>query len=163
MRSDDTLTTVETVQNAAFCSIILWHFGQGLQVERIDALPTLPTYFLVLPLILHRPTLEVAMSTHQSSGLGKFVAKLGSERENLYAVHNRAMAMRSLTLESISTGIATLLLSVNYDTALIRSNKAQLPRPTERTRHHFAAAGKLGRWFGRVSEPHIFTLMQVRP
>jgi hypothetical protein len=52
----------------------------------------LPLAFLVLPLVLHRPTLEMINSTRKASGLALFAAKLGEERENLLAVHERALA-----------------------------------------------------------------------
>ena len=73
-------------------------------------LPVLTSFFLALPLVLHGPTMRIIKSTNQSSGLAKFVSKLAEERERLFAVHDRALALRSLTLESVAAGIAAKLM-----------------------------------------------------
>lgn len=132
-------------------------------MEKVGELPILTPFFLVLPLLLHGPTLREIRSTNQSSGLSRFVLKLADHREHLVAVHHRALAMRELTLQSVATGIATKLLHVDYDTAVVRSNEAKPPRPPERLRYHFSSAEKLGRWFGRLPAGHVFSLLKVDP
>jgi hypothetical protein len=77
------LSPVALVQNPAFGSLLLWSFGRAFQAEKIGALPPMTAFFLVLPLVLHGPTLRIIRSTNQSSGLAKFVSKLGEERERL--------------------------------------------------------------------------------
>ncbi|TIO74852.1 MAG: hypothetical protein E5X74_32440 [Mesorhizobium sp.] len=126
-------------------------------------LPVFTQFFLVLPLVLHGPTMRVIRSTNQSSGLAKFVSKLAEERERLFAVHDRALAMRSLTLESMAAGISTKLLSVDYDTAAVRSNEVKPPSPPDRLKHHVASAEKLGRWLARLPSNQGFSLLQVEP
>jgi hypothetical protein len=87
------LTELEIVQNPALGAYVLWRFGVGFQSE--DGRPAaLPLAFLVLPLLLHQPTLKMIKSTQKASGLALFAAKLGQERENLLAVHERALALR---------------------------------------------------------------------
>ena len=78
--------------------------------------------FVVLPICLHAQTIEMLLSTRKNSGLGLFAAKLGETRENLIAVHSRALAFRSLALQSISIGIQASLLSVDYQNATVRGN-----------------------------------------
>lgn len=119
--------------------------------------------FLVLPLTLHRPTIEKISGTYPSSGLGKFVEKFSKEREELLAIHDRTRAMRMLTLGALATGIATGLLEVDYESANVRSLAVKFRRPSERIKPLSAGAAKLGQWMGRVPPPTIFSVLQVRP
>jgi hypothetical protein len=154
---------VELVQNPAFGSQVLWSFGRGYQGEKIGDLPPLPSFFLVLPLILHGPTLREIKSTNLPSGLAKLVSKLAEQREMLFAVHNRAVALRDLSLQSIAAGIATKLLHLDYESALVRSNDVKLPPPSERLKFHVSSAEKLGRWFARLPQGQVFSLLEVEP
>ena len=62
------LTELEIVQNPALGAYALWRFGVGFQSD--DGRPAaLPLAFLVLPLLLHQPTLKMISSTHRASGL----------------------------------------------------------------------------------------------
>jgi hypothetical protein len=143
------ISGVALVQNPAFGSLVLWNFGAGFQAERVGELPVLTPFFLALPLVLH--------------GLAKFVSKLAEERERLFAVHDRAMAMRGLTLASLAAGITSKLLHVDYETALVRSSDVKPPSVPERLKHHVASAHKLGRWFARLPPNQVFSLLQVEP
>jgi hypothetical protein len=154
---------VGLVQNPAFGAVILWQFGRSFQTERIDSLAQLNSFFLVLPIILHAETLEIARSTNPASGLAKFVSNVAENRERLFAIHDRAMAVRGLTLESIGTGVASQLLSINYENALVRANDLRVPTITEGVRAHFAGADRLGRWFARLPQGQVFKLLQVQP
>ena len=156
-------SSVELVQNPAFGSVLLWRFGQDYQAERIGDLPQLLSFFLIFPLVLHGPTLREIKSTNLPSGLTKLASKMAEQRERLFAVHNRALALRDLTLQSIGMGITTKLLHVDYDTALIRSNEAKLPPPPERLKFHISSAEKLGRWFARLPQGQVFSILQVEP
>lgn len=157
------MSPVALVQNPAFGSLLLWNFGRGYQAEEIGDLPILTSFFLTLPLVLHGPTMRVIRSTNQSSGLAKFVAKLSEQREQLFAVHDRALAMRSLTLESFGAGISAKLLKVDYDRGVVHANEAKPPPPPERLKHHVASAEKVGRWFARLPANQVFSLLQVEP
>lgn len=157
------LSPVEIVQNPAFGAQILWSFGRGYQDERVGALAQLPTLFLVLPMILHAPTLEDIKSTYLTSGLTKLVGKVAVERERLYAIHDRALALRELTLQSVTVGISAKLLRLDYGDATVRANEAKPPATPERLKLHVAGAEKLGRWFARLPPGQVFSLLQVEP
>jgi len=160
---ESSISSVEAVQNSAMGAVILWSFGRGYQEEALGRLPLLHFAFIVLPIVLHRPTLELVTGTYQSSGLGKFVEKFERNREDLMAVHDRALAMRRLTLEGVSTGISAGLLSVIYDDGQMRANEVSLRRPSERIKPYVNAAGKLGRWVARVPAPSVFSLLRIYP
>ncbi|MDX6464518.1 MAG: hypothetical protein QOE55_8215 [Acidobacteriaceae bacterium] len=158
------LTELEIVQNPALGGYALWQFGLGFQSE--DGHPSpLPLAFLVLPLVLHRPTLELVLSTRKASGLALFAAKLGEERENLLALHERALTLRRLSLQSIAVGVGSRLLTVDYVAATLRANAAvpemSKPKLPERIRGFSGAADKIGYWFSRLSLPQVVSMLVV--
>ena len=158
------LSEIEIVQNPALGAYTIWRFGIGFQSE--DNRPAaFPLAFLVLPLLLHRPTLEVIGSTQKASGLALFAAKLGKERENLLAVHERAFVLRRLTLQSIAMGIGERLLTLDYSSATIRANTpesdSRKPILPERIRGFSGAAEKVGYWFSRLGLHQIASTLAV--
>ena len=152
---------VAAVQNPAFGATLLWSFGIAYQEETEDRLPSMLLFFIVLPLLLHVRTLDVIVHTNVGSGLSLLVSKLDSRREDLLAVHGRAMQLRDLTLDSLSAGIAARLLTVDYGTAAVRANDAKLPRPPERLKVFGSAAGKVGRWVARLPPAQAFGLLGI--
>jgi hypothetical protein len=157
------LSDLAIVQNPGLGSFALWRFGQGFQAD--DERPVnFALAFLVLPIVLHRATLEHVTLTYRPSGLALFAAKLGKEREQLLAVHERALMLRTLTLQSIAVGVSGKLLSVDYANATMRANtpdqKKKLVLP-ERVKHVGPAAEKLGYWFSKLSISQVTTLLRV--
>src|ERR1035437_1626205 len=141
------------VQNPALGAYVIWRFGLGFQSD--DSRPSsLPLVFLVLPLLFHRQTLQVIGSTRKASGLTLFAAKLGEERENLLAVHERARLLRTLTFESLVLGIQGKLLSLDYGEASMRANTSfghsASPLLPERLKSLPASAEKIGYWFSKA-------------
>jgi Family of unknown function (DUF6521) len=157
------LSPIELVQNPAFGSQVLWSFGRGFQAEKIGELSQFSSLFLILPLILHGPTLREIKSTNLQSGLTKLVSKLQEQRELLIAVHERAIELRNLTLESIGIGVEAKLLHIDFELALVRSNDLKMPTPPERLKYHISSAEKVGRWFGRLPLNQVYSLLQVEP
>jgi hypothetical protein len=158
------LSEIEIVQNPALGAYAIWRFGLGFQSE--DSRPAaFPLAFLVLPLVLHRPTLGIITSTQRASGLALFAAKLGQERENLLAVHERALVLRQLTLQSIAMGVAERLLTLDYVSATIRSNTPEttVRKPTlpERIRGFSGAAEKVGYWFSKLGLHQVASTLAV--
>jgi hypothetical protein len=158
------LTELEIVQNPALGGYALWRFGVGFQSE--DSRPAaVPLAFLVLPLLLHQPTLKMIISTQRASGLALFAAKLGHERENLLAVHERALALRRLSLQSIAMGVNNRLLTIDYNAATLRANTADesLRKPSlpERIRGFSGAADKLGYWFSKLGLHQVASTLAV--
>ena len=152
---------IALVQNPAFGAQLLWSFGRGYQSEKIDDLPPMPSYFLVLPLVMHARTMADIRTTNLPSGLSRFVAKLSEHRERLMAVHDRTLRMRELTLQSIGVGVASRLLYVNYTSGHVRANDVEVPKPPERLKYHIACAEKLGHWISRMPQGQVFQLLQV--
>jgi hypothetical protein len=138
-------------------------FTLGYQEEAELSAP-LPLAFLVLPLVLHRPTLEFIGSTWKTSGLALFAAKLADQRENLLAVHERALVLRRLTLQSLGVGVTARLLKVEYETAGLRGYRLdakEKPRLPERLRPFSAAPEKLGYWFYKAGLHQVAVALKV--
>jgi ABC-3C biological conflict system middle component len=154
-------TPVTLVQNPALGAVLLWKFCRGFQKERPDASPILISLFCVLPIVYYAPTLRDLKSTYLPSGLGKFATKLGEHREALIAIHDRALIMRELTLESVATGMATHLLRLNYSTAEVSANEEQPPVTPERLKDHYSGAEKLGHWFARLPLSHALSTLRI--
>lgn len=158
------LTDLAIVQNPGLGAFAIWRFGQGFQAD--DERPAnFALTFLVLPMVLHRATLETITSTQRQSGLALFAAKLGKEREQLLAVHDRALLLRPLSLQSIAVGVSGRLLSVNYESGTVRANtpelKSKKPLLPERVKHIGPAAEKLGHWFSKLSVGQTMSLLCV--
>lgn len=158
------LTDLQIVQNPGLGAFALWRFGQGFQSE--DERPAhFALSFLVLPIVLHRATLHVITSTNKASGLALFAAKLGKEREHLLAVHERALTLRPLTLQSIAVGVGSRLLSVDYGRGILRSNTPE-PKPKkldfpERLKTIGPGAEKLGFWFSKLEISQVASLLRI--
>ncbi|WP_431197873.1 three component ABC system middle component [Roseibium album] len=163
MEKDNRPSAVALVQNPALGALLIWKFGKAYQEEKVTDLPLMPYQFLVLPLLFHAETLDYIRSTNPSSGLAQLTKKLGEHRELLLAIHPRVLSMRSLTLDSIATGIASKQLHLNYETGSIRSNASRPPAVPERLKYHFRGAEKLGRWFARLAPEQVFSLLRVEP
>lgn len=158
-----TLSTVALVQNPALGALLLWRFGKSYQEERLIEPALLHSFFVVLPLLYHAPSLERIRTTYDSSGLSQFAKKLSDERELLISVQERTLKMRELTLSSVAAAISSGLMHLTYDTGRLRSNEVRPPKPPERLKYHIAGAEKLGHWFGRMTLDQAFALLWVEP
>ena len=161
--SEQSFSAVALVQNPAFGALLLWTFGNAYQKEKITDIPVLPLHFLVLPLVLHAGCLGHISSTMPSSGLGQLARKLADQREELFAVHQRAISMRGLTLEAVGSGVAAGILTLDYRGGRLRSNDARPPKEPERLKRHVRGAEKLGKWFARLEPNQVFGLLRVEP
>lgn len=150
------LTEMQIIQNPALGSYLLWVYGKAFQKEHETPSPVLLA-FLVLPLLLHKPTVKLITSTYKRSGLSLFAGKFAENREDLLAVQARAAVLRPLTLQSISIGASARLFAVDYEAGALRANQLadgfKAPSLPERLKALPPAAEKLGHWFA-TSGPH---------
>jgi len=158
------LSETAIVQNEPLGAYALWRFVLGFQ-ERDAQAVTLPLAFLLLPLILHAPTLAVVLSTQKASGLHLFAGKLGERREDLLAVHGRALALRQLTLGSLMVAEQSQLVRIEPRTASLRAlspqHELQAPTLPERIRRITPACEKIGYWFAGLSEQQVAHTLKV--
>lgn len=155
------LREVDIVHNPALGSFLIWKAADAFQDEQGEAMPML-LGFLVLPLLLHRPTLEIINSTNKSSGLALLASKIGERKDDLLAIHSRALILRSLGLASLAAGIASRFLIVNYQTGDIRAAQLdRLPSIPERIKPLVRGAERVGVWFSRLPIRQVASVLRV--
>ena len=152
------------VQNEALGAYAIWRFILGFQERDEQAVP-LPLAFLLLPLVLHAPTLAIVLSTQKASGLHLFAGKLGEQREDLIAVHGRALVLRQLTLGSLVLAEQSRLVRIEPSTATVRAfsphDGLQAPALPERIRRIAPACEKIGYWFSVLSDQQVAHTLKV--
>lgn len=159
------LSELEIVQNPAIGSFLIWHFALGYQEDGAETVP-LPLAFLVLPILLHRPTFDAVASTRKASGLTLFVVKFEKEREVLMELHGRAMQLRPLSLQSIGMAATSRLVRIDYENAALHGYPLDLlgvrkPTLPERLKGFGGAAEKVGYWFSKLGISQIASTLRV--
>ncbi|WP_255176078.1 three component ABC system middle component [Bordetella genomosp. 5] len=158
------LSEAAIVQNEALGAYAIWRFCLGFQ-ERNEQSVTFPLVFLLLPMILHAPTLAMVLSTQKASGLHLLAGKLGEQRENLLAVHGRTIALRKLTLGSLIVAEQSLLVRIEPITATVRAfsphHHVQPPTLPERIRRIAPACEKIGYWFAGLTDQQVAHTLRV--
>lgn len=158
---------VRNVQNPALGAGLIWRFVCGYNANNPTRNPApLPLLFLVLPIILNEQTEKFVDSTLKATGLRAFAAKF-SKTENakqdvLLAVHDRMLALRQLSMDSIRLALATRLISLDGATVIPLSEtqaKAGIPLDVKRMMKN---SEKLGMWCGSLTMHEIATTLKVR-
>ena len=158
----ENLSEIEIVQNLTLTSTMIWHCGKGFQLEANGRNMEFHIAFLVLPICLHEETLKTVLSTQRRSGLTRFMTKVSKKRENLFAIHDRVIACRSLTFESIALGIQSDMLTIDYSQAQISSNPQTLPKNLPKgTSNLMLGSEKVGAWCGRHSMEQIARILRI--
>ena len=152
------------VQNEALGAYAIWRFGLGFQ-ERDGQAVLMPLVFLLLPLVFHGPTLAMVQGTQKASGFHLFAGKLGEQREEMLAVHGRALALRQLTLSSLMVAEQSRLIRIEPGTATIWSfsphDELRAPVLPDRIRQLGPASEKVGYWFAGLSDQQVAHTLKV--
>ncbi|AIC30261.1 hypothetical protein IE4771_PC00136 (plasmid) [Rhizobium etli bv. mimosae str. IE4771] len=159
------LTELEIVQNPAIGAYLIWNFALSYQ-ENGAAAVSFPLAFLVLPMLLHRPTFDEVAATRKASGLPLFASKFDKEREALVELHSRALQLRALSLQSIGMAATSRLIKIDYEQATLRAYSLDLldvkkPKVPERLNGFASAADKLGAWFSKLSIAQIASTLRI--
>ena len=159
---------VYAIQNPALCAVLLWRFtcAYNQHHPNRDHAPLL-LLFIVLPMVLHRATLDVIVSTRNQSGLRACVAKFSASKENkqdiVLGIHDRAGRLRQLSLDAIKTAVSTRLLHVDPNSRVIPLSltepSASFTRPIMPL---ISGAERLGFWFSQLSIHEIAVILKVR-
>jgi hypothetical protein len=158
---------VRNIQNPALGAVLLWRFVCGYvdSHQTRDHVP-LPLTFLVLPIILHQQTEEFVHGTQKASGLRVFTAKFGkrenSKQDLLLSIHDRMLALRHLSMESLRLALATRLLHLNAATLIpLSETQAAVGIPPD-VKRMMKSAEKLGWWCGLLTMHEVSTTLKVR-
>jgi len=159
---------VEYVQNPALGGMLLWNFSVGYEENsEIRSAVPLPLLFAVLPIVLHEATFQFVLNTQERSGLRAFAAKFSTSRESksdlILAIHDRALQMRGLTMESLTFAIASnlLLLDLMNGKAIPLSQTPLRAGIPQSIRPMFDGTKKLGAWCSKLSLYEISIILKV--
>jgi hypothetical protein len=156
------------VQNPALGAGLLWRFACGyIEKHPTHDVAPLGLFFIVLPIVLHERTEGIASSTQIGSGMRAFAAKFGRSenaiQDVLFAIHGRALRLRTLTLESMRVALATRLLHMNRNGCLapLSRSRAEAGIPRE-IRRLLRTAEKLGAWCSQLTMHEVATTLKLR-
>jgi len=158
---------VRATQNPGLGAAIMWRFACGYSSEHTEhAFAPLQLNFLALPIIFHRPLLDLIDGTQRASGLRQFVMKLGDTKEArqdlLFAIQDRAEKWKDVSLESLRIALACRLVRLELDGRLIpltHTEPSGVPPPAKRMLKN---GEKLGAWMSRLSLHEISNMLHVR-
>ena len=162
-------TEVRQVQNPALGGVLQWRFviGYAASSSYASGCP-LPLVFLVLPVLLHRETVNYVKTTTRASGLRGFAAKFGitknADSDVLLTLNERACALRALSLESLQVAIRARLLTIDVQTSATYELTTTMPKSgvSEGSRELSREAEKLGRWCGDLTMAEVSSILRVR-
>ncbi len=158
---------VRNIQNPALGAGLVWRFACGYIANHPTHEPVpLPLLFLVLPIVLHQKTEAFVRNTNRISGLRAFAAKFGksenSKQDLLLAIHDRMLALRNLSMESIRLALATRLLHLDTATVIPLSQTEAIVGIQPDVRSLMNSAQKLGAWCGLLTLHEIANALKVR-
>lgn len=154
------LSELDIMYNPSLGAYLLWRAANGYFAETSRGLPV-HLAFLVLPVVLHAQSKKFLEGTRSSSGLTLFAAKLGAQQEDLLALHDRALTLRSLTLASIVMGAMVRILHVSPANAQLFSYEKKPRNPDSTINRLGALSEKLGTWFGRLPVEQVASTLRV--
>lgn len=159
---------VYEVQNPALCAVLQWRFAIGYQDQRQDSAgPPIHLAFLVVPLVLHPDSQRLLLSTRRSSGLRMFTQKFSLASENrgdvLLAVQHRTELFRDVSLRGIQLAVATGLLTIRTESALLLPLSKTKPRSSlPNVRALLNTSERLGGWMGELTLREVAFILKVR-
>lgn len=157
------LNEVQAIQNPGLGAALVWRFACGYCPENQsgEGVP-LPLAFVVLPVVLHTRMREQVTSTRIASGVRKFEEKFSGSGDLLFALNERAIALRQLSLRSMRIAMACGLITVLPDQAAFWPRSYSRPTNTSKpVTELMKAAEKLGAWCAPLSLFEISGILRV--
>ncbi|UNK57468.1 DUF6521 family protein [Pseudoxanthomonas daejeonensis] len=154
------LSELERVYNPALGAFLVWRTAQGYFAEVSHGIP-IPLVHVILPITLHKESRDALTRTNSGSGLSLFAAKLGSRQEDLLALHERALALRSLSHASITAAVMTNMLHLDPMAAELLPLDIKLPTPSPNILKLGKACEKLGIWLARMPIEQVASTLRV--
>jgi hypothetical protein len=157
------LSEVQAMQNPSLGAVLIWRFtcGYAPQNDPHDGVP-FPLAFLVLPVVLHEITREEVTSTRLLSGVRKFEEKFRDRGDLLFALNQRAIDLRDLSLRSVRQAFAVGLLTMVPERGkLWPRSYAKPPVEAKSVLELLDAAEKLGCWCRSLSVYEISGILRV--
>jgi ABC-three component (ABC-3C) system Middle Component 3 len=145
--------------NPAFLALLLRQSADGYRGEAERTFPV-PLAFIVLPLVLHRPTREAAPKTVATS-MPIWLQEHQFIREGFAG---RARGLAPAVREALVIGLQRGVLALDDGGIYPAAEPARARHGTSETRALLARARFLGRWLARAGDVEtIYFLWGVRP
>jgi len=153
---------IANLLNPAFCSLLLWAAVTDFKQEKQQGMP-FALMFLILPVILHKPTREALPQTTRTP-LQEWVKEQPEGFSLLFAARTRQLVPYSK--EALTFGIQRHNLEIDESGNLVCGNgqlniKNVIATPIAR---FIESSKQLGRWFAKAEhETVIFKTLGIRP
>lgn len=150
--------------NPGFLGLLAWSTASGHGSVTKAGAP-FATFFLALPVVLHKPTREALPHTTRTS----LAAWLGDNTRYRVGFAERARSLAPFIRESLLFGILHGLLSISEGGTFRPSDRPRgmasyLRNATAEVRDCARRAAFVGKWFGAAGEPStVMTLWGVAP
>jgi len=155
-------TEIANLLNPAFCALLLAQAVRGYQEESAAGMPY-ALAFLVLPLVLHKPTRDALPNSIAS----RMHPWLETNQQAQVGFADRCIAVADYTKEALIYSVALRLLRIGAD-ARLETAFQRMRRPTWPTDSEpfacFDGARFLGRWLSHAGQTAtIFAMWGIRP
>ncbi len=158
---------IRMVQNPALGSMLLWRFTCGYDENPTKEPVPFPLLFIVLPMIFQEDIYGLIKATQKGTGLRGFADKFSqskvSKHDILLNIHDRAMDLRSLTLESLRLSLSSKLMVIDVKDGTvfpISTTPPKLNIPVS-IKDMLRASEKLGHWCAQLSIHEISIILKV--
>jgi Family of unknown function (DUF6521) len=151
------------MSNPALTSILIWQFAKSYAKEGASG-PSLSLCFIVLPIVMSRPTMRSFDGTNVRTG---FLTWLTRHPELTIQLPSQIGAARELTGDALRFGVAYRLFTVARDGTLVVNANAisvanQRLGQDERVRM-LKIASHLGEWTQKLPEATVFYSLGLTP
>jgi len=155
-------TEIAHLLNPAFCALVLVHSVRGFLEETAEGLPY-PLIFLVLPVVLHKPTRD-ALPTSVATKMHPW---LENHQQVQVGFADRCASVIDHTREAMVFAVAHNLLQITND-ARIKAPEHRLRRPRWPPDSEPAVcldkARFIGRWMARAGQTAtLYAMWGIRP
>jgi len=152
-------------QNAGLGAVVLWQFAESyMKATENESAPSLFKALLVVPLCVHKPTVEAVWRMQFKSGI---VKALSDHPEIPVGLNARVESMLFLSFRSLSLACGVGLLKAERAQPVPRywSRRRTLPpdfsTESADVKSILGASRRMGRWFAEVEEVALFQLLMV--
>lgn len=158
---------VRATQNPALGATAIWRFACGYHAAHSQrGFPPLQLCFLAVPILFHKPLLELIDGTQRASGLRQLVLKLGdtkmAHQDLLFAIQDRAEKWKDVSLDSLRLAMACRLVRMEVDGRIVRLTDTEPSGLPTQAKKILRNAEKLGGWMSQLSLHEISNLLHVR-
>jgi hypothetical protein len=151
------------MSNPALTSVLLWQFAKSYTKNSASG-PSLSLCFIVLPIVMSRPTIRSFDGTNIRTG---FLTWLTRHPELTLHLPAQVSAARELTGDALRFGVAYRLFTIAREGTLVVNERAisvsnQRSGQDERVRM-LRIASHLGEWTQKLPEATVFYSLGMTP